>query len=355
MTEDVFKRLQQRLDLYSLGFPATQSGIEITILKKLFSEEDAEMFLNLSPRLEEPAAVALRLGLPADEVAAHLEDMAGRGLLFRLKKDGSARYGAIPFVHGLFEYQVKNIGPEMAGLVNEYFEQGLHDAIAGAQGLFLRTVPVEQSIAAGPRVAAFDDARAILESNETIVVTDCICRKTQHLIDRGCDSPMEVCFMFGSMGKFYLDNNMGRKIDAGEAVAILKKAQEAGLVTQPGTAQNPAGMCNCCGDCCGVLSAVKKFPRPADLVFSNYQSRVDSKACTGCEACVDRCPMEAITMDDGNVAAVNLHRCIGCGVCVPVCPAEALSLIARPGAEQKIPPATSFDQMMQLAKNRGVL
>ena len=62
MSEDIFRRLQQRLDLYSSGFPATETGIEITILKKLFTQRDAEMFLNMSPMLEEPESVAKRLG-----------------------------------------------------------------------------------------------------------------------------------------------------------------------------------------------------------------------------------------------------------------------------------------------------
>jgi len=64
MTESIYRDLQQRLDKYSLGFPATESGVEIKILKELFSEADAEMFLALSPMLEPPDAVAERIGQP---------------------------------------------------------------------------------------------------------------------------------------------------------------------------------------------------------------------------------------------------------------------------------------------------
>jgi Na+-translocating ferredoxin:NAD+ oxidoreductase subunit B len=355
MPEDIFRQLQRRLDQYSLGFPATESGIEITILKKLFSQKDAEMFLNMSPGLEEPASVAKRLGMPVRDVAVQLEDMAHRGLLFRLRKGGSARYGAIPFIHGLFEFQVKNLSREMAGLMEQYFEQGLHDAIAGVKGLFLRTVPVGESIVMEPHVAAFDDARAILEKCDTIVVTECICRKTQNIIERGCGKPLDVCFMFGSMARYYLDNNMGRQVTTEEAVSILRKAQNAGLVTQPGTAQNPAGMCNCCGDCCGVLAAIKKFPKPAELVFSNYQALVNDENCTGCGVCIDRCQMDAIAMNDDSVARVDPERCIGCGLCVINCPSEALKLMPKSAAGTRVPPATSAEQMIQIAKNRGVI
>jgi electron transport complex protein RnfB len=52
MSEEVYRRLQQRLDTYSVGFPATESGVEIKILTALFSPEDAEMFLGMTPKLE---------------------------------------------------------------------------------------------------------------------------------------------------------------------------------------------------------------------------------------------------------------------------------------------------------------
>ncbi|MDD5599244.1 MAG: 4Fe-4S binding protein [Victivallales bacterium] len=52
---------------------------------------------------------------------------------------------------------------------------------------------------------------------------------------------------------------------------------------------------------------------------------VDKDTCTGCESCVDACPVEAISMD-GNVAVVNSDDCIDCGACVGECPAEAISM-----------------------------
>jgi Na+-translocating ferredoxin:NAD+ oxidoreductase subunit B len=355
MPEDIFRKLQQRLDLYSLGFPATESGIEITILKKLFSQKDAVMFLNMSPRLEDPKSVALQLEHPVEEVASHLEDMAKRGLLFRLRKDSSVKYGAIPFMHGLVEFQVKRFDQELRSLFEQYLDERFNKAIAEVDGLFIRTVPIEKSVVPEHHVAAFDDAVEILKKNDTIVVAECLCRKRKRVTGEGCDKPIENCFMFGSMGRFYVENNMGRQVGLEEALEILRKSQEAGLVTQPGTAQNPAGMCNCCGDCCVVLGAVKKFSKPAMIVFSNYQAAIKEEECTGCEICLERCQMEAITMTKDGAALVDLDRCIGCGLCVTTCPSEAIALIPKPDKGRRIPPATSSEQMMQIAKNRGVI
>ncbi len=252
MESNLFRDLQQRLDQYSLGFPATQSGIEIQILKKLFTEADAQMFLALSPMLETPESVADRLSQPVEAVAARLEDMAARKLLFRIKKPESVRYGAIPFVHGLFEFQVSQLDRELAGMLDQYYGEGFKEAMIKGADTFLRTIPISEALSAEQHIAPYEDVKALLEKMKQIVVTDCICRKQKQLMDKGCGKPLEVCFMFGSMGQYYLDHNMGRKVDADEALRIVADAQAAGLVTQPATTQNPGGMCNCCGDCCGV-------------------------------------------------------------------------------------------------------
>ncbi len=90
--------------------------------------------------------------------------------------------------------------------------------------------------------------------------------------------------MFGSTGKYYIDQGLGRQIEAKEAIRLLTEAQKAGLVTQPGTSQNPGGMCNCCGDCCSVLRTLNLSDKPVEHVTSNYHVAVDSISCIGCEA-----------------------------------------------------------------------
>jgi len=354
MTTDIYRDLQKRLDKYSVGFPATESGIEIKILKAMFSEDDAALFLTLTPMLKPPEAVAQRIGKPVDETAARLKNMADRGLLFCLKKEDSIKYGAIPFVHGLFEFQVKRLDKEFARLVEEYFDAEFSRAMAENAGGFLRTIPVQESVDVAQHVAAYDDAVELLKKQKLIVVTDCICRKLRQTVNKGCGKLLEACFMFGSMAQYYLDHDMGRQIDVDEAVRILNEAQTAGLVNQPATAQNPGGMCNCCGDCCGVLKSLNACDKPANLVFSNYFAAVDADACIGCEACMDRCQMGAITMSADDQAQINQDRCIGCGLCVSTCPSEAIRLILKPETDQKIPPVSSMEQMMNMAMKRGI-
>jgi H+/Na+-translocating ferredoxin:NAD+ oxidoreductase subunit B len=355
MGENLYRDLQKQLDTYSVGFPETESGIEIKILKKLFNDDDAKIFLKLTPMLETPADIAKKIEMSEGEAVKTLEDMSERGLLFRLKKGDQSYYGAIPFVHGLFEFQVKRLDKEFAEMVEELMREKMHENMQENAGGFLRTIPVDLAVDPTLKIAAYEDVEEILKEKDVIVVTDCICRKQRTMVSEGCGKPMEACFMFGSMAQYYIDHDMGRKIDMNEALKIVKEAQAAGLVTQPASAQNPAGMCNCCGDCCGVLQAVNDHPRPADIVFSNYYAKVDQDECSACEECLDRCQVNAIYMNDDDKAEIKLERCIGCGLCVTTCSTEAISLVAKDEKELKVPPKNSMEQMINMAKKRGVL
>lgn len=51
---------------------------------------------------------------------------------------------------------------------------------------------------------------------------------------------------------------------------------------------------------------------------------VNPELCTGCETCLEGCPVECISMND--VAHVDADECIDCGVCEAECPEEAIAL-----------------------------
>ncbi|HTY22925.1 MAG TPA: 4Fe-4S binding protein [Desulfomonilaceae bacterium] len=352
MTAKVYYDLREQLDQYSMGFPATESGVELRILERLFSEEEAELYLSLSMMLETPEAIAQRIGRDAAAVAALLERMFEKGLIFRVKKGDSPKYGAVPFVVGSYEYQAKDMDRGLAELFEQYFVEAL-----GKKGIGqmppLRTIPVNKSIHHLWPVAPYEDVKKILESKDKISVANCICRMQQGLLDKGCDKPLEVCFQFGSHAQYYADKGMARFITKEEALSIIDKCDQEGLVPQPFASQDAGGMCNCCGDCCGILRSIKFHSKPSEQVLTNYYAAVDPDVCSACETCVDRCQMEAIKVGDNDVALVDRDRCIGCGLCVTTCPSEALSLRSKPESERKEPPTTAKDYTTHLALARG--
>jgi Pyruvate/2-oxoacid:ferredoxin oxidoreductase delta subunit len=351
MTVDIYTKLREQLDEYSIGFPATKSGVEMKILERLFAEDEAEMYLLLSMKLETPAEVAARLGREEAETAGLLDRMAEKGLAFRLRRDDVLKYAAVPFLVGIWEYQIKNIDRELSALMEQYGDEAFN-AIGEGDAL-MRPIPIGRSIDVRHRVATYEDARHFLKDQKKIAVLNCICRVQQGLLGQGCDKPLEVCFMFGSHASYCVERGVGREVSYEEAVSLVEQAEEAGLVCQPFNSQNPGGMCNCCGDCCGLLKSLKKHPRPADMTTSNYFAMVDKDACTACETCLERCQMEAITINEQDTAEIDLARCIGCGLCVTTCPTEAMTLAVKPEAQRYLPPQSGGETLFRLAEQRG--
>jgi electron transport complex protein RnfB len=349
---DVYEKLRERLDDLSTGYPETESGVEVKILKRLFSEKDAELFLRLTPLLEAPDDTAKRLGRDPDKTAAQLEQMAKKGLLFRLRKGDTVSYSAVPFVVGIWEFNLNSLDREFVRDMDEYYETAFGRTIQSFKTPLMRTIPINRELVNKWPIAPYEDVLDILDSHEVIAVAPCICRKEARLNGKGCDKPLEACFMFGSHANYYVENGMGRFITKEEAREIVKKNDEAGLVMQPFNSKKIGGMCSCCGCCCGVLNSLKMQPSPAAAVQSNYFAEVDEDECIGCETCLERCQMDAIEMVNEK-AIINLDRCIGCGLCVTTCTTDAMHLVKKPDARLYKPPETGAETFMRLATERG--
>jgi len=344
---DVYERLRHKLDRMATGYPATASGVELRILRQLFSPQDAELFLSLGLEPENAADIAKRLGTDQAAQADHLEDMARRGLLFRLRRDGEPRYSTIPFIVGIYEFQVNRLTPTLLKDISEYFLTGLARSFHGRPTPHQRSIPIETHILAERPIAPYDDAVAIIESKDRIAVAECLCRKAVRMYGKGCRHPLETCLQFDAYAEYYVDNSMARAISTDEALAIVKRNEQEGLVLQTLNSQNVEAMCACCSCCCGMLIALRLFPAPSREVMSNYVCRVEADLCTGCGVCIGRCPTKALKLIQDRVH-FKPERCIGCGLCVTTCPAQAHTLMRKPPARLYTPPATmtaAFERM----------
>ncbi len=348
--EMLYQDLAKHLDSLPEGYPATESGVELHILKYLFIPEYARLAVHLQPMPQPAEAVAQRAGMDVVKVAEMLEDMSAKGLIFSLKPPvKEPMYMAAPFVIGIWEYQLNRLEPEFNRMGREYMPE--FQKASGHLPPQLRTIPVEKSIEAKAEVLVYEQARELVKGQKKIVVSPCICRKEHKMMGEGCDKPLESCLSFGWGADYYERNGLGRAIDEAEALAVLQRAEETGLVLQPSNAQKIVALCCCCGDCCETLKAFKRHPKPASLASSAFVACVNQDECIGCETCLERCQMEALTIDDNSVAVVNLDRCIGCGLCVTTCPTEAISLERKPEGQIRSVPANlmeAYTERLQL-------
>jgi electron transport complex protein RnfB len=348
--EDVYKRLAEHLDNLPAGFPSTDSGVELRILKRLFTPEEASLAGALTMRPEPAAAIAERLSREPSEVAPKLYEMSRKGLVFRTSKGGQQLYMAAQFIVGIWEYHVNDLDPDLIRDVNAYIPHLAKKNWAGRKTKQLRVVPVGQSITAEMAVAPYEAAEEIIRQQSKIVVAPCICRREHQMMGHGCDKPMEACLIFGSGAYYYEQNGLGRSISSEEALDILKSGVEAGLVVQPSNSKKPVNICLCCGCCCQVLKNIRALDKPGLAVHANYYAQVIEDRCTACETCLDRCQMEAISIDD--TAVIDLDRCIGCGLCIPTCPGEAIVLKQKEEADLYIPPENTLKTFLKMAKER---
>lgn len=352
MAQDVYERLARHLDRLPGGYPRTDSGVEIRILRRLFTREEAELALCLGVIPEEARVIARRARLSPEEAEARLEAMVRRGLVFSMARTGRpALYMAAQFVIGIWEYHVNDLDPELVRDVNEYIPH-LFDPETWKKSPQLRTVPVGRAVPVEHAVMDYERADELVRRQKKILVAPCICRREHKLAGEGCDRIEEACLIFGMAADYYERRGVGRRIDTEEALAILARAEEEGLVLQPSNSQKAVNICCCCGCCCQVLKNVARHPRPAEIVSSAFAVRLEEDACVGCGRCVDRCPMGALELD-GERVRLEAERCIGCGLCVTRCPKDALSLARKP----RVPdvPRTYQETLLRLGRARGTL
>lgn len=361
---EIYRELQKHLDGMPVGFPPTESGVELKVLKHLFTPKEAEIAIKLSfmpDPLKKIYRKVKKTGISIDDLEKKLDFMVEKGLLNygkRVNENGEEvkYYANAALVIGMFEFQLNRLTKEFIRDVKQYFEETFFEKEFNITGIpQLRTIPIEQSIPHEQNIASYDDLRYIIENCEgSIGVAECICRQGKDLVGDPCKKTdmREICFSFRGGAEMYHEKGLARLVSKEEALEILEKVEDAGLVLQPGNSQRPMCICCCCGCCCEVLTNQKRFDAPAKFFATNYYAEVDPDLCIGCSVCVDRCNMDAIDIIDEK-SEVNKDRCIGCGVCVPTCPQDAISLKKK--EEETIPPKNTAATYMAIMDKKAEL
>jgi len=350
--EAIYRALAEHLDRLPGGFPPSETGAELEVLRYLFAEEEAALAVHLTLERETPAIVALRAGLTESAAGTLLAGMAAKGLVFSVgTPDGRILYQAIPFVVGIWEFQVDRLTPEFLRIVNAYWGS-IRRRKPVRTITQMRTIPIGESITPENEALPYEHVDRLLDIQDRFAIAKCICRMEAKLEGAGCDHMEEACLTFGDWADFYVREGKGRAISRDEAREILRKADAEGLVLQPNNSRDAAFICCCCICCCGVLQRLKRNPRPAEAVVSRFIADFDPGSCVSCGACLGRCTMDAFALEGGRLL-FDSSRCIGCGLCVTTCPADALRLVKKAETPRHRIPGTMDDTWREIAADQA--
>ena len=86
----------------------------------MFTEEEADLFVQLTPTLETAEDIAKRLGREMEQTAQLLNRMSQKGQLYRYKQDETEMFATMPYFPGIFESVV--IDRELAVAMDEYYD-----------------------------------------------------------------------------------------------------------------------------------------------------------------------------------------------------------------------------------------
>ena len=134
MTAKVYYDLREQLDQYSVGFPSTESGVEMRILEKLFSEEEAELYLNLSMMLETPEAIAQRIGRSRARSPPCWNACSTKVSFFDSRKGTPPNTEPCPLSSALSSIKLKDMDREFAELFEQYFLEAFGKKGIGSDG-----------------------------------------------------------------------------------------------------------------------------------------------------------------------------------------------------------------------------
>ncbi|NQT73423.1 MAG: 4Fe-4S dicluster domain-containing protein [Chloroflexi bacterium] len=366
--EREYRLLQQRLDRNVTGAP--QSPTFTKILQLLFSPDEAEIARRIPSQPIPLDTISKKLNIPFDELSDKMTDMAQRGLVIDMERNGRRYVALPPVIIGFFEYtfmRTRENAPmmELAQLFDDYMTQDDRFArsVFTSQTQLGRSLVREESLPEGDYTEILDWERAsqIVQSASTLGVSLCACRHKKSHLGKACDRPQKTCLTLNYGAEVMIRSGLADRITAAEGIGILEECKEAGMAqTGDNVQRKMTYICNCCGCCCGMMEAINTCNIRNAIVSSNWIMQVDLAKCKGCGKCAQVCPVGAIAIAEEKEgekkrrwAVRDADLCLGCGVCCSSCEFGGASM--QPREKRVLTPETLFDRVATMAIERGKL
>ncbi|NHJ49327.1 MAG: 4Fe-4S dicluster domain-containing protein [Asgard group archaeon] len=359
-----YLNLQQRLDKAPQGAPSSKALFEI--LQILFTEEEAELVSVLPINFVTAKKAAKIWKKTTEEAEKILDTLAGKGLFFDGCEDENRKYFLAPTMAGFFEFSLmRTDGKFDRKVLSELYYQYLNEEDDFIFGIFDTDTPIDrvfvQEKTIQPKdyseVLDYERVSHIIDSASCITVGDCYCRHKMEHMGKACDQPQEVCLTFNSAAKSLSKHGIAREITKEEAHKIIERVIKLGLVQIGDNVQNEVNwICNCCGCCCEAIVAYKRLGYSPNI-YSNFKPQTVTDNCNSCGICVNKCPLDAITMvahESGKeFPEINYDRCFGCGVCARNCKKEAIIMNRHDNLHHT--PVDGFERIVRMAIDVGKL
>jgi Pyruvate/2-oxoacid:ferredoxin oxidoreductase delta subunit len=338
----------------------------IAYLKIVYKPEEAEVVqhLGMLPQTKTAEEVISAVAGDPQTVQSTLDELKQRGFIAQTSKGGYC-LPAIPNLVNLhmFYPELKPDDLEAARLYQDFFIKEKfykYYATSGKGTPGLRAIPIEQSIAPEEKVFEKEEAHEFIKTlgTEDLVLVPCPCRvRTEKMDIRECRDkfPVGSCIMIGGTARYMENAGLGKRVTKEQAIEYLDKMVEIGLIA---TADNYLAdphniMCLCCGCCCSNIRGRTRWDNPTAVLPSQFLPMAGDE-CTMCETCIDRCILDALSIDDDEGCAVaDPEKCIGCGVCTIDCPEETLKLQRYERPEKPFNNMTEY--FMTVASDNGRL
>src|SRR4030042_3802171 len=107
--KDIYRRLQKHLNKQPIGYPATLLGVELRLLKRFFTPDEARLAINLSYKPNPLESIYDRVkesGLSFDDMVCLLDQMMGKGVIGHFERNGFRYFFNLPLVVGMYEGQL---------------------------------------------------------------------------------------------------------------------------------------------------------------------------------------------------------------------------------------------------------
>ncbi|MFX0010566.1 MAG: 4Fe-4S binding protein [Candidatus Hermodarchaeota archaeon] len=362
MSEKVWEKVA-KLIVRASGNPLFKANDTLVeLLQTLLTEEEVSFLLNFRKPNRIFQELRDRTNMDDVKLMEVLNSLMDNGFIMDVPIDDTniMEYRLLSSIPDTFEYSLVKLDRPMeqkiklAQIYEKMFKEATEVTQTNYEGLlpifkermpiFARIIPIEKEMTVPQeKVLPLHEASKIVDEQEIISVSECPCKFHRTLLGEPCKTSTDGfrCLHFGNIGRYFIEHNLGKSISKEEAKQILVEAEEEGLVHKTfhddfNFDKKENSICNCC-KCCCILFQTYYRGIFAFHTITSHRAKLDEKKCVGCGTCVEKCPIEAITIIDG-IAHDDESKCIGCGVCVHHCPENARSIEHTETREIFLPP-----------------